>query len=494
MPKLRTPKAAYDALVRRAAKGSRADEEHLQAAQTEMLQSIAARNDDWSNIPTGLGQQGQDPSCDTVWANRIRLNFNTLDRMYTQNALAARIVDRPPFDMIRQGWTLNLPEENEQAPDNQEWMLDQQKRLKMPRRLMQALQWARLYGTALLVYGLDDGRDLAEPLDENNIREFKSLRVYDRWQVRVKEMDKDPTSDNFEQPVLWEITSAITAATFTVHHTRVSRFDGIIPPDRMLIRNDGFGFGVLDRVFPEVRAFGASFAYAEIIMKDFSESVFKIGNLKQLLSSGQIEQIRSRFRVINLAKSILNAVVIGNDETYEKRSTSVTGLNDLLQEFQFLLGAATGIPLTLLFARSPAGQNATGESDIRNYYDQIKADKTNDLQDPVDEITRLLFLMRGSITNGKEPDGWSNTFNSLWQLPATEQADVDLKKAQADDLNITNNVLLPEEVRASRFGNDNEVQLNEEAYTAAIEADTKAMQAMVIAANQPPEEDPAEQE
>ncbi|MFQ8761936.1 MAG: anti-CBASS protein Acb1 family protein [Intestinimonas sp.] len=35
------------------------------------------------------------------------------------------------------------------------------------------------------------------------------------------------------------------------------------------------------------------------------------------------------------------------------------------------LSGASRIPVTKLFGRSPAGMNATGESDLRNYYDYV---------------------------------------------------------------------------------------------------------------------------
>ena len=47
---------------------------------------------------------------------------------------------------------------------------------------------------------------------------------------------------------------------------------------------------------------------------------------------------------------------------------SFTGFDHVTEAAQLNLSAKTHIPMTKLFGRSPAGMNATGESDLQNYF------------------------------------------------------------------------------------------------------------------------------
>lgn len=432
------------------------------------------RSDYWVNPDTGLGDPLKDPSVNTYFTSRAKLSVATLDKLYTQNSVAARIVERPAFDAVRQGWFYSQPGEGDNTIPKAIAKLHKQWGVK--RAIFRALKWSRLYGAGLIFIGADDGLDTSEPLGK--VREVKYLRVFDRFQTQVAQYNNDPESSRYGQPESYQFVSATTGKTFIAHHTRVLRFDGIDVPERKAIENDSFGWSVFDRVLPEVKAYCSANQYVENILRDFTQDVFQISNLKQLLSGNKSSEVLERFRLIRMAKSIFNAVVIGGEEKYEKRSATVTGVENILREFQFLLGAATGIPLTLLFGRSPAGENSTGESDLTNYYDQIKAYQEDQLEGPLLALGLLaLLVMNASATD------LDVTFESLWQMSNKERAEVQLKEAQADDLNISNAILIPSEIRNSRFGHrESTITLDDTAYAASVTARATEAVALMEAA------------
>ena len=92
----------------------------------------------------------------------------------------------------------------------------------------------------------------------------------------------------------------------------------------------------------------------------------------------------------------------------------------LIQFAQQLSGAAQ-IPLVRLFGQSPAGLNATGDADIRNYYDFINSKQESMLRRPVQ---MLLELSHRSLTGEPLPAGFDFSFAPLWQLADTEKATV----------------------------------------------------------------------
>lgn len=72
------------------------------------------------------------------------------------------------------------------------------------------------------------------------------------------------------------------------------------------------------------------------------------------------------------------------------------------------IAGACEIPVTKLFGRSPAGMNATGESDLSNYYDMIEERKETMLRPVYDKILPLLFMSEC----GMVPDDLDYIFNS----------------------------------------------------------------------------------
>src|SRR4029077_19739346 len=88
------------------------------------------------------------------------------------------------------------------------------------------------------------------------------------------------------------------------------------------------------------------------------------------------------------------------------------------------------MPVTLLYGRSPAGMNATGESDIRGWYDSVSDAQHDTLKPRLTRLITLLFLAKDGPTQGRVPDRWCLEFNPLWQPTDKELADT--KKIKAD--------------------------------------------------------------
>jgi hypothetical protein len=96
--------------------------------------------------------------------------------------------------------------------------------------------------------------------------------------------------------------------------------------------------------------------------------------------------------------------------------------------------------LVRLFGQSPAGLNATGDSDIRNYYDAINAQQEARMRRP---IGILMDVVHRSLFGKPLPDGFNYSFAPLWQLADTEKAQVALQVTQAVDMSVTSSIIPP---------------------------------------------------
>lgn len=70
-----------------------------------------------------------------------------------------------------------------------------------------------------------------------------------------------------------------------------------------------------------------------------------------------------RLDLLNLTKSATNTMILDAEEKYEKASKNISGIPELLDRFMLALSAVSGVPVSLLFGRSAAGMNATGDND-----------------------------------------------------------------------------------------------------------------------------------
>ena len=88
------------------------------------------------------------------------------------------------------------------------------------------------------------------------------------------------------------------------------------------------------------------------------------------------------------------------------------------------ISGACEIPVTRLFGRSPAGMNATGESDMSNYYEMIHEKQESVLRPIYEKLLPIMFLS----LFGRIPEDLNFEFNSLESSNELEKSDVSTKK------------------------------------------------------------------
>lgn len=432
------------------------------------------RADDLMNTLTGLGQKNRDSRTYADW-QVVPLTQDQLEAMYRESDTAATIVDVPVDEMFRRGFDL-LVGEDPKSQDVASATMARLDETDMLERLHEAMCWSRAYGGSAAFIGADDGLDPVEPLAEDRIVKFDSLTTLTPKELRPVQWDEDLKSSRYGQPILYQIVlqpmptaSAVgmpmprqpsarllDTRQVLVHHTRLIRFDGVRVSRRHAINNPeayGWGDSILQRPRWLIRDFDTAWQAAARILMTFSIAKYKMKGLAEILD--QEDSSRALFaRIAAIKQSIVAAgmVVMDAEEEVSMESTSVAGLADLLQGMAVRLAAAARMPVTVLMGQAPAGLNATGDSDIRNWYSQVSA-LQNKLQVPaLKRVLRLLFLSADGPTGGVEPEDWRIKPKALWEPSDTEAAAIRLQQAQVDEKYIVNGVLSPEEVGVSRFG------------------------------------------
>jgi phage-related protein (TIGR01555 family) len=398
--------------------------------------------------------------------------------MYRDEGLARRIIDLPADAMTRQ-WL-------DVTSDRGDEVMQRMETLSAQTRTNEGLKCARKYGGSLVLMGVDDGQfktndpdpDLTQPVIPDKIKSVNFLKVYSaRREVEVLQdtIDTDPTSETFGEPTIYRINQMLGGGSFDVHASRVLRFDGAFVPSVTLAQNAGWHDSVFQSAYTQIRQVGTTYASAEFIIGDFVQTIVKIKDLINRIAAGQEDFVKARIALLDLSRHVANTVLLDSDEDYSRQSSTVAGLAELLDRFMMALSSVTGIPVTLLMGRSPAGMNATGESDIRFWYDKVQADQVNTLGPQLEKLIRYLFLEDG----GAEPEEWSINFRPLFQMTEKEKQELYKGTAEGDAIYIAQGVLEPEEVAISRFA-------GEEFDTGVVTIDVKGREEQLKEEDEPP--------
>ncbi len=162
------------------------------------------------------------------------------------------------------------------------------------------------------------------------------------------------------------------------------------------------------------------------------QAIYSMKGLASLLTTDDGEnQVLKRLQLVDTSRGLLNSIAIDSEgENYDFKTFQFSGVKDVIDATCNMLSALTNIPQTILFGRSPAGMNATGDSDFESYYNFVE--KIQRLMLKRNLRTLLDVVFRAGIASGdvaEEPD-YKLEFKPLWSLSDTEQATVDQTKAQ----------------------------------------------------------------
>lgn len=413
---------------------------------------ILDRIDGWVNVLTGWGLANRDKRSAGTFGQAVRLDKVTLEELYRGDAIAAKIVDVLPDDMVREGFALSVGDDTALAQAIVEAVDD----LHGLQTFHEALVWSRLYGGAGVILGVDDGQEPDKPLNEGNIRAIRFLLALDRHQLRIASRYEDPREPKYGEPETYRLQpvlgSAVNAGQ-TIHESRVLRFDGVPVPAQARLENEGWGDPVLCRLFNAIRGYANAHDFSLAILQDFSQGVLKLRGLAAKLAANDDQAILKRLQALDLGRSTLRSLVLDENDEYERKATPVTGLDKIVEAAERRLCAETGIPHTKLLGESPgASLGEGGDSESRDWYDLVAAEQEKKLRPPLTRLITLLLKSREGPTRGREPEQWSLSFRPLWQLDEMELAEIRSKQAAADRVYLEYGVLSPNEVAVSRFG------------------------------------------
>lgn len=379
--------------------------------------------DTLTSLIAGTGDPMRDKLASAAYTQTY-LNDAALLTAYNSAWMIKKAVDIPVQDATRKWRTWQGEAEDGTAMANTEKQFD------VRRKVRQAKILARLYGGAAIVIG-DGTDDFEKPLEVDRIQRggLKYLTVMPRLDLHAGQINRDPASPLFGCPDRYRFSGGHNVGAVNFHPTRLAIFEGseCVDPWRKVGPNRGWGDSVIMAIFEAMKQGDATLANVASLIFEANVDVIKIPNLMEMANDPEYEKkFLKRTTLVAASKGINRTLVMDAQEEYERKSANFSGLDKIIDQMLRVCAGAADIPMTRFMAQSPAGLSATGDGDMRNYYDKVQTIQETELEPAMALLDRALVR----TTFGAEPEGLSGLWSPLEQMSEKDQAEIGAKHAE----------------------------------------------------------------
>lgn len=374
--------------------------------------NVVAVTDSLTNVTANLGTS-RDKSAWSVYGLPM-LSDQELVNAYRGAWLPRKIVDIPALDSCRKWRDWQATKEQITAIEGEE------KRLGVRGKMMQARTRARLFGGAAVLIGTGDA-DPSKPINVANLKSggIRYLTVLSKSQVQAGQINLDAASEFYGKPGSYSLNTTASAQVI-IHPSRLVVFHGAPPIDDTYMAFDaGWGDSVLLAVMSAIKNNDNTAANVASLVFEAKVDTVGIPDFMQKLGDPAYQDILlKRWALAETGKGINGTLMHDAEEMLGQKTASFTTLPEIMDRFLQMVSGAADIPATRLLGISPSGMSATGESDMRNYYDRISAAQELEMGPAMHVLDEC--LIRSAL--GIRPEEIHYKWASLWQISDTERA------------------------------------------------------------------------
>lgn len=277
---------------------------------------------------------------------------------------------------------------------------------------IKALQFGGAY-----IYIDTNDTDKSIPLNINNdtisTERLIGFKVLEPWQVTpIKVNNTNPLDSDYMNP---SVLYVIGGDTSGVHSSRLIPIVFFDVPYLIKPLFNYLGISLTQLMKDYV-------SNADIIRQSLGDLFIRFRSFLIKTNAHNIGDTQYKARVKFIAENMNNngILLLSNNEELQQLITPITGLDNIQSQAYELMVATSGIPATKLLGISPRGFNATGEHDLKNYYDNIKSYQNNIFKTIFEAIYQTILCFKfGFYTKSLQ-----YSFNPLGQSTDKEYAEI----------------------------------------------------------------------
>lgn len=254
-----------------------------------------------------------------------------------------------------------------------------------------------------------------------------------------------PLAGDYFRPSTWYVVGS-----GVVHASRFLHFSTGELPVILRPAYNFFGVPSVQLALDYLLHFTEDRESAARLLKKFSLTIFKT-QADELLYGDDDSQVARRIRIFAQQRDNDGVFAISNeDEDVVQVNTPLSGVTDIVRQALEMLAVIWGIPIVKFLGVSPGGMNATGESDLRSFYDHVEAQRQKIFAHNFDRLARAMqYSLFGELR-----DDVAYVWPSLWELNERERAEVEKLRADTDAIYLDRGVIGQEEARAALSGDE----------------------------------------
>lgn len=390
------------------------------------------------NLVSKLGTSRDKASHDT-FAWHVPKSVFELDNLYDSNGTASKIIDKPVQDMFRQGYYFGGI-----AGKELQKLTDELDRLKLDVHLSKAMRLSRLHGKSYILLATADNKALSEPMrDASDLSYITTLSI----SQLVAGNDMRPASEAggcYDKPIYYKLQKSVgDTSAGIIHYSRIIE----------IVWSDGKS--IIEKIHAELLRFASVNANAASLVHEAKIDIIKTPELATQIEQNS-DSILKRFALVGMLKGNNGTMLLDSNEEFQSKSYNFSGLPDLMQEFAIQLASVADIPYTILFGRSPSGLSATGEHDLKNYYDTVGSYQRDYLR-PV--LQRLLNMISGYLLPNEDI---TLIFSPLWQIDEKTLSEIEKNNADRDIKYLENAVITEAQIAKQLVEQDTYTVIDDE--------------------------------
>ena len=247
----------------------------------------------------------------------------------------------------------------------------------------------------------------------------------------------NPLSQNYYKPSVWYVQGV------PVHSSRFLFFRESEMEDMLKPAYNFFGMSLSQKVLDAVSHYTADRESASKLLKKVSLVILKT-DMQDVLTGGGDLDLKNRCQYFVNNWDYEGMAVIDKDtEDMAIFNNTLSGVIDIVRQAMEYVAAIFNEPATKMWGMSPAGFNATGESDMKNHYDNIASLQEQMFSDNMQKILEVIQLnLYGSIDSDIE-----FKFAPLSDEADMAQANTNKVKAETDSIYASLGVVGADEIR-----------------------------------------------
>lgn len=350
----------------------------------------------------------------------------------SQNGIIRSGIEMRAKEMTRKWGELKRTKEEEGDSDRIPRIADLMETYRVKRLFREAAERCGFLGGCLLFVDTgEDAKELVNPLiyDAQTFRRgsLKGFRLIDPYSVYPGIYNSmNPLAEDYFKPKLWYVQGV------PVHCSRFIRFTENELPTLIRPAYNFFGLSLAQRVLDAVSHFTRNREAASKMLEKISLMVLKTDMSDILAGGGDADMERRRQYFVDNWNYEGLAVIDSEKEDIVILNNSIGGITDIVRQSMEYVAAMFNEPATKIWGISPAGMNATGESDMRNHYDNIASLQEQMFSEQLRKLIAILQLNEwGNIDT-------SITFKFSPLSEDSEESRAVVNKTKADTYSVLN--------------------------------------------------------